>query len=69
MKDGSRAQHIDARISRASATFLAALEGQEAAREGQPISANPYEPGTLDRLQWLSGWMKSASSTRTSDNP
>jgi hypothetical protein len=41
---------MDARTSRRAATFLVALEGEEAARAGEPVSANPYETGTFERL-------------------
>jgi ribosome modulation factor len=52
---------MDARTSRKAATFLVALEGEESARAGEPASANPYETGTFERLQWLGGWMKAAT--------
>ncbi|MFQ5528490.1 MAG: hypothetical protein ACE5GX_19830, partial [Thermoanaerobaculia bacterium] len=32
------------------------LEGAEAARNGRPLSDNPYEEGTEDYLSWQDGW-------------
>ena len=30
--------------------------GYEAARQGEPRSANPYCRGTVDAANWLAGW-------------
>lgn len=61
MKDGSRSLPTDSQTSKKSAIFLVTLEGEEAGRAGEPASANPYEIGTLNRLQWLGGWMKTGN--------
>ena len=50
----------DSQNSRATAIFLINLEGEEAGRVGEPASANPYEDGTQNCLQWLAGWKKTA---------
>ena len=30
--------------------------GYEAAKQGEPRSANPYCRGTIDAANWLAGW-------------
>jgi len=31
-------------------------EGRRAAREGQPLTANPYRPNTSEATSWERGW-------------
>jgi hypothetical protein len=38
--------------------FLCALEGSQASREEEGLDANPYPPGTPERLEWIAGWMQ-----------
>jgi hypothetical protein len=40
-----------------TATFLREMEGREAARAGEPPSANPYEPNAHEHMHWLAGWI------------
>ena len=32
------------------------LQGEEASKDGRPLSDNPYEDGTEDNLSWTDGW-------------
>jgi uncharacterized protein (UPF0335 family) len=35
---------------------VAVLKGRDAARAGQPVTANPYPPGTPNRMDWDEAW-------------
>ena len=56
--DNDRMRQDGAELSKAAAMFLCQLEGSEACREGEELDSNPYPSGTLERLEWIAGWMK-----------
>ena len=32
------------------------MQGADAAKNGRPVSDNPYQEGTEDNLSWTDGW-------------
>ncbi len=58
MTDNGRGSPDGAELSQAAAMFLCALEGSQASREEEGLDANPYPPGTPERLEWIAGWMQ-----------
>ncbi len=42
-------------------TFLFMLEGNSAACTGEPFSANPYEQGSPEQIDWSTGWTQTHS--------
>lgn len=55
------AAHVRAEARRTARTDPRAAsydEGYEARREGQPFTANPHAPTTVDHLSWENGWMQ-----------
>jgi ribosome modulation factor len=47
-----------------TAGLLVRMEGEEAARAGEPRTANPYNPGEPERLVWLEGWTQATNVAR-----
>jgi hypothetical protein len=53
----------------ANLSFLFEMEGEDAVRDGAPITANPYEQGAVQGLLWELGWLRSAVSAHANRRP